>query len=85
MTVSCVVGSVSCHTGDLFLRGYLVEQVGQDECITDETGGDLNCADLKRFLLNSDMNLTLNAAFGAAMLPSLPFPLTLHLDPNAID
>lgn len=57
MALAGVVGAVGGHRTDLFAKWYLAEQIGQDRCVTDMAPGDLDSADLQRFLINPEMDL----------------------------
>jgi hypothetical protein len=53
--------------------------------MTNVAAGDFDRPHFKRFLIDSDMYLTPNTAFGAAMLACISLSFTFGLDPRAID
>ena len=70
---------ISCSGRDL------VEQFGQHGRIADVAGGELGSADFQRLLVDSDVDLAPDAAFGAAVLAGIPLPFALDLDACAVD
>ncbi len=72
MAFAGVVGTVGGHRADLFAKRYLVEQIGQDRCVADMAPGDLDSADLQRFLIDSKMNLAPDPQLGTTVLAGVP-------------
>jgi len=68
MALAGVEGAISGDAGDLLIGRDLVEQFGQDGRVTDIAGGELGCADFQCLLINSDVDLAPDAAFGTAVL-----------------
>jgi len=64
MALAGVVGAVGGHRTDLFAKRYLAEQIGQDKCATGMAPGDLDSADLQRFLINPEMDLVPDTPLG---------------------
>ena len=85
MALASVVGAVGGHRTDLFAKRYLAEQIGQDRCVTDMAPGDLDSADLQRFLINPEMDLAPDPPLGTAMLAGVPLAFALNLDAGAVD
>lgn len=67
-----VVGVVGGDGTDLFVSRDLVEQVGQDRCITDVASGDLYRPDLQGLLVDADVCLAPDAPLGIAVLAGVP-------------
>lgn len=57
MAFAHVVGTIRCDTPEVMIRRDLVEQVRQHGCIADAAVCDLDGADLKRFLINPNVDL----------------------------
>lgn len=51
----------------------------------DIAAGELDRPDFQCFLIDPEVNLAPDAAFGAAMLAGIPLAFTLNLDPGAVD
>ena len=79
-----IVGAVCGDNADLNLRRDLVWQVGQHRRISDVAPGDLDASDLQRFLVEPEVDLAQDAAFGATMLAGAPFAFALDLYPGAV-
>ena len=47
--------------------------------------GDLDGSDLQRFLVDPEVDLAPDAAFGAAMLTRMPLAFALDFDARAVD
>ena len=84
VTLSSIVGAVCGDATDLFVHWYLAEQVGQHRGIADVAPGDLDGADLQRFLVDAEVDLAPDAPFGAAVLAGVPLTFTLDLDASAV-
>lgn len=54
--------------GDLLHGINLIEQFRQHRRVTDIAGGDLDGANLQRFLVNSEVDLAPDTALGPSML-----------------
>jgi hypothetical protein len=80
MALAGVVGAVGGHRTDLFAKRYLAGQIGQDRCVTDMAPGNLDSADLQRFLINPEMDLAPDPPLGTAMPAGVPLAVALNLD-----
>ena len=83
MAFARVEGAISGDAGDLLIRRNLVEQFGQHGRIAHIAGRELRRPNFQRLLVNSDVDLAPDAAFGAAVLARVPLPFALDLDPGA--
>jgi hypothetical protein len=59
--------------------------LGQHRCVPHIAGGELRRPDLQRLLVNSDMYLPPDPAFGAAVFARVPLPFALDLNAGAVD
>jgi len=50
----------------------------------DIAAGELDRSDFQCFLIDPEVNLAPDAAFGADMLAGIPLPFALDLDPGAV-
>lgn len=85
VTLAGIVGAVCGNTADLLSGRDLVEQFRQHGCIANVATGELDRSDFQSFLVNPEVNLAPDAAFGAAMLAGIPLPFALDLDPGTVD
>ena len=85
VTLSSIVGAICGDAADLFVHWYLTEQIGQHRGIADVAPGDLDGADLQRFLVDPEVDLAPDAPFGAAVLAGVPLTFALDLDACAVD
>ena len=58
---------------DVEIGGELAEQLGQHRRVTDVAASDLDGADLQRLLVDADVDLAPETAFGATILAGVPF------------
>ena len=84
-TLARIIGPVCGDVADLLIGGYLAEQLRQNGRIADIAAGELDRPDFQCFLIDLEVNLAPDAAFGAAMLAGVPLAFTLNLDPGAVD
>jgi len=70
---ACIVCTVRSDAADLFVRPNLVEQVREHRRVPNAAARRLNCAYLQCILVDPDMYLAPEAAFGAAVLARVPF------------
>jgi hypothetical protein len=75
-----IESSIRGDASDLVVRRDLVEKHGQHGRIAHIAGGELGRPDFQCLLVNSNVDLAPNTAFGAAMLTSVPFTLAFDLD-----
>jgi len=80
-----VIRAISGETADALIGRDLVQKIWQLRCIPDVTAGDFNRSNFQRFLVDAYVYPTPDAAFGAAMLASVPLLFTFSLDPHSID
>lgn len=85
MALAGITGAVSGDAADLLVGRDLVEQLGQDRCITDMAPGDPDSADLQCFFVNPEVDLAPDTPFGAAMFTSVPLAFAVDLDPSAVN
>ena len=79
-----IIGTVCGDATDRLARRDLVEQIGRHRRITDVAPGDLDSANLKRLLIDPEVDLAPDAPFRASMLAGVPFALNFELDPGAV-
>lgn len=79
-----IVGSITSDATDLLVRSDLIEKVGKYGRISDAAARDLNRPYLQCFLIDPDVDLAPEAAFGAAMLSGVPLTFALGLDAGAV-
>ena len=91
-----VIGPISGHGADLFVVGYLVEQLRQNGTVAIAAGGKFHRPDVRRGSVHGQMDLAPRAlsAIGPrtmasasalnAMLSGLPFAIAEELDPGAV-
>ena len=85
VTLSSIVGAVCGDAADLLAHWYLAEQIGQHRGVADVAPGDLDGADLPRFLVDPEVDLPSDPLFGAAVLAGIPHTFALDLDAGAVD
>ncbi len=81
MTLAGVEGAIGGDRGDLLVGRDLIEQFGQHRRVPNVAGGELGRPDFQGFLIDPDVDLAPDPAFGAAMLAGIPFALTSTLMP----
>lgn len=84
MAFAGVEGAISGDAGDLLIGWNLVEQFGQHRRVAHFAGCELGRPDFQRLLVNSNVDLAPDAAFGAAVLAGIPLPFAFDLDPRAV-
>lgn len=84
VALSGVIGAVCGDTANLLIGRDMAEQFGQHRCIADIASGELDCPNFQCFLVDPEVNLTPDAAFGAAMLAGISLTFALDLDPGAV-
>lgn len=84
MALACVVGPISCNAAYLLIGRDLAEQVRQHGGIAHIAARHLDRPYLQRLLINANMELTPEAAFGAAMLARVPLTFSFGLDACAV-
>ena len=62
----------------------MIQKFAKHGCVTNVTIGDFDRPHFKRLLIDANLYLTLNAAFGAFVLAWVPLALTFGLDLRAI-
>ena len=72
MAFAGVVGSICGHKTNLLVGWNLVQKVRQYGGVPDMATCDLDGPNLQRFLINADMYLAPQTAFGATMLARMP-------------
>lgn len=82
---SGVMGPVGRDAADSLIGWDLVKQLRQHGRITNVAGGDLDGPDLQRLLVDPNMYLAPDAAFGAAVFAGVPLAFALGLDASAVD
>ena len=80
-----VIGPISGNGADVLIGRDLAQEFGQHGSITNVATGDFDSPNLQRFLVDPDMYLTPDAAFGASVLARVPLAFTLGFDPRAVD
>ncbi len=65
--------------------GDLAEKLRQHGGVADVAFGDFDSADFQRLLIDPEVDLAPDAAFGAAVLAGVPLALAFDLDPGAVD
>ena len=80
-----VIRPVGGDAADILIWRDLVQKFGQHRSITDVAAGDLDCANLQRFLVDAYVYLAPCAASGAAMFARIPLAFTFGFDPRAVD
>lgn len=80
-----VEGAIGCDARDPLLGQDLVEQLGQYRRITHVAGGGLSNPDFQGFIIDPEVDLTPDPAFGAAMFAPLPLAPSLDLTSRAVD
>lgn len=85
VTLARIVGPVCGDVADLLIGRDLAEQLRQHGRIADIAASELDRPDFQCFLIDPEVNLAPDAAFGAAMLAGIPLTFTLNLDPGAVD
>jgi hypothetical protein len=83
MALADVEGAIGGDSGDLVVRRDLTEELGQHRGIADVAVGELCRPDLQCFLVDPDVDLAPDAAFGAAMLACSADCLLIRLTPLA--
>lgn len=84
MASARVVCSIRSDAANVLIARDQVEQLGQHWCIPSVTAGDLDRSDFQRLCVDTEMDLTPDAPFGAAMLTRIPLALFLDLDTGAV-
>ena len=69
MAFTCIICSICGDASDLLIGANPVEKIRQYGRISNATAGHFNRPDLKRFLINLNVNLAPEAAFGTAHCP----------------
>ena len=85
MAFAGVEGAVGSDSGDLLAGWDLIEQFWQHGRVADIAGGELGGPDLQCSLVDPDVDLAPDPAFGTTVLAGVPLPFALDLDPGAID
>jgi len=80
-----VVSAVRSDAGDFLIGWDMAEQLGQHRRIPNVAAGDLDGANFQCLLINPEVDLPPDAAFGPTVLARVPFPFALNLDPSAVD
>ena len=78
MALAGVEGPISSDAADLLIWRDLVQKLGQHGRVTNIAGGELGGPDFQCLLINADVDLAPDAAFGAPMLAGVPLPLRLR-------
>ena len=79
---------IFCSFGDMLLVPgtdrdlFMVRSEGGDVRVA---GGELRRTDFQGFLVNANVDLAPDPAFGTTVLAGVPLPFALDLDPGAID
>lgn len=79
-----VIRPVCGDAADVLIRRDLVQEFGQHGSITNGAAGDFDRPHFKRYLIDTNVYLTPNAAFGAAVLACVPLAFTFGLDACAV-
>jgi putative transposase len=79
VTPARVVGPVGGDACNLLIGRDLAEQLRQHGRVAYVATGDLDRPDLQRLLINSDVDLTPDAAFGAAVLAGVPLAFISYI------
>ena len=85
VTLPSIVGAIGGDAADHLVSRDLAGQIGQHRRIADVAPCDFHGPDLQGFFVYSDMDFAPDAPLRAAMLAGLPLPITLDLDPGAVD
>ena len=85
VTFALVIGPISGNGADVLIGRDLAQEFGQHGSITNVATGDFDSPNLQRFLVDPDMYLTPDAAFGAFVLARIPLAFTFGFDPRTID
>ncbi len=79
--IRCVCGDAA----NVLIRWDLVQEFWQHESTTNVVAGDFDRPHFKRFLIDTNVYLTSNAAFGATVLACFPLAFTFGLDACAVN
>jgi hypothetical protein len=85
MALAGIIDNICGDMREFFLGWDLAEQIRHDRGIANPAPGNLNRPNLKRFLIDSEVNLASDAPFGTAMLARIPLAFTLYFNTGAID
>ena len=80
-----VIRPVCGEAADVLIRRDLVQEFGQHGSITNVAAGDFDRPHFKRYLIDTNVYLTSNAAFGATVLACFPLAFTFGLDACAVN
>lgn len=72
MAFSGATGPVGSDAADLLVRRDRVERIRQHRRIADVASGDLDSPNLKRFLIDSELDLAADPPLGTTMLAGVP-------------
>ena len=79
-----VIRPVCGDAADVLIRRDLVQEFGQHGSITNVAAGDFDRPHFKRYLIDTNVYLTPNAVFGAAVLACVPLAFTFGIDACAV-
>lgn len=85
MALTGVKGPISSDAEDLLIWRDPVQKLRHHGSGANIAGGELGGPDFQFLLINSDVDLALDAAFGAPMLTGVPLPFALDLNACAVD